>query len=286
VLKVGLEDEAEKKKTKKTARSDRRDAAKTQFESSYPGSLWGSDRVAPSDESLELCTWEKGEPPEWHHWSLFLSVDEVEKREAAKREKKESEKSKDRKRKHQEDDSEDEGTTGLKFGGGLWKAQTVCELRRKVVAGKGLVHLEALATYDQGLFDAALREPPEGFRLPSTQEVMRADKAAWAEVARLVKTKAATAEAAFAHVAKPGGFLWGLIRPEEKRSSVKSAAAGPTSGLHVFCAVLPRTLSTDCSCSGAAAGATWRDYKPSWKDAWNGNSAWKGKENKGKGLRS
>jgi hypothetical protein len=79
VLKVGSEDEAEKKKTKKMARSDRRDAAKTQFESSYPGSLWGSDRVAPSDESLELCMWEKGEPPEWHHWSLFLSVDEVEK---------------------------------------------------------------------------------------------------------------------------------------------------------------------------------------------------------------
>jgi hypothetical protein len=168
----------------------------------------------------------------------------------------------------------------------LWKAQTVCELRRKVLAGKGLVHLEALATYDQGLFDAALREPPEGFRLPSTQEVMRADKAAWAEVARLVKTKAATGEAAFAHVAKPGGFLWGLIRPEEKRTSVKSAAAGPTSGLRVFCAVLSRTLSIGCSCSGAAAGATWRDYKPSWKDAWNGNSAWKGKENKGKGLRS
>ncbi len=87
------------------------------------------------------------------------------------------------------------------------------------MSGRGLVHLEALALYDQSLLDATLREPPEGFRYPSANEVMKADKAAWAEVSRLVRSKEASVEAAFAHVAKPGGLLWGIIRPVDKKTS-------------------------------------------------------------------
>ena len=71
-----------------------------------------------------------------------------------------------------------------------------------MIAGKGLVHLEALALYDQGLFDAALRPPPKGFRAVSAEELMKVDRAAWAEVARLVRSKTSTAEAAFVHVSK------------------------------------------------------------------------------------
>ena len=71
-----------------------------------------------------------------------------------------------------------------------------------MVAGKGLVHLEALALYDQGLFDAALRPAPKGFRTISAEELMKVDRAAWSEVARLVRAKTSSAEAALVHVSK------------------------------------------------------------------------------------
>ena len=64
------------------------------------------------------------------------------------------------------------------------------------------MHLEALALYDQGLFDAALRPPPKGFRAISAEELMKVDRAAWAEVARLVRTKTSSVEASFVHVSK------------------------------------------------------------------------------------
>ena len=212
-------DEEMGRKNKKKQRSERRENAKSHFEGKYPGSLWGSDRVAPSDQCLEMCVWEPGEPPEWHHWSLYMSVEEVDRAEMAKREKKELESKKQKKKRHKDDSSDEEETSGLKFEGGLWKAQAILELRRKVVSGRGLVHLEALALYDQSLLDATLREPPEGFRYPSANEVMKADKAAWAEVSRLVRSKEASVEAAFAHVAKPGGLLWGIIRPVDKKTT-------------------------------------------------------------------
>ena len=71
-----------------------------------------------------------------------------------------------------------------------------------MIAGKGLVHLEALALYDQGLFDAALRPPPKGFRAISAEELMKVDRAAWSEVARLVRAKTSSVEAALVHVSK------------------------------------------------------------------------------------
>jgi hypothetical protein len=266
VSKEGDEEE-DKKLKRKRKREELRQRCKAKFESSYAGSLWGSDRLAPSDEALERCTWQKGDPPEWEHWCHFTSVEEVHQKELEKKAKKEAEektrKDKGRKRKHQGDSSEDETDKVLEFGGGLWKAQLACELRRKVCAGKDLVHLEALATYDMNLFDAALRTPPEGFRHPSPDELLKADKAAWEEVARLVRAKEASVEAGLIHVSKPGGFLWGLVRPREKAKSAPSGARPSIGG-------------------GAWKGQSWeaRDWKPSsWKkEDWKGggnSSGWK-----------
>ena len=106
------------------------------------------------------------------------------------------------KKRAREEDSDDDPDLSLKFEGGLWKAQLRCEIRRKVIAGKDLIHLEALTIYDNGLFDAAFRPVPKGYKPISAEDLMKVDRAAWAEVSRLVRTKASSVEAALVHVAK------------------------------------------------------------------------------------
>ena len=56
-----------KKRKKRKLREERREKAKAHFEGTCSGSLWGSERVAPSDEALECASWAMGEAPEWHH---------------------------------------------------------------------------------------------------------------------------------------------------------------------------------------------------------------------------
>jgi hypothetical protein len=121
---------------KKRKRADRRENAKTHFEANFAGSIWGSDRVSPSDDALETCTWVKGEPPEWHSWCSFSSVEEAILQEQEKREKQDAaekrRKMEGKKRSRDGDPSDEEPETTHKFDGGLWKAQTRCELRHKL----------------------------------------------------------------------------------------------------------------------------------------------------------
>lgn len=278
------EDEEEKKRKKRKLRDECREKAKAHFEGTFSGSLWGSDRVAPSDEAFECASWAMGEAPEWHHWCHYTSVEDVFNREAAKRVKKELETKRrrdngSRKSKDRDESSDDESDKVLKFGGGLWKAQLACEIRRKVVSGKGLVHLEALATYDMNLFDAALRPPPEGLKHPSTDELLKADRAAWEEVARLVRSREASAEAALVHVSKPGGYLWGLIRPEEKSKPKKDVPAAPNPGTGQG--------QGDWKKWQPPYGKDWKGGNGGWsKESWKGHDKWKSADKPKRGWKS
>ena len=55
---------------------------------------------------------------------------------------------------------------------------------------------------------------------------MQADRFAWSEVAKMVASGTAIAEAALVHVSKPGGLLWGLIRPVMKSSGKTEKGSG------------------------------------------------------------
>ena len=49
--------------------------------------------------------------------------------------------------------------------------------------------------------------------MPSSNEVMEADRLAWSEALRLHSEGEGSIEACLTHVAKPGGFVAGVLKP-------------------------------------------------------------------------
>ena len=128
--------------------------------------------------------------------------------------------------------------------------------------------MQAIRAYSRGLFDAALRKPPPGFRRPTGEELQQADRAGWQEIARLVSDGSSDINAALVHVSKPGGFLASVIKPVQK-TTLQTPPKGKSKG--------EGSQKNSFTSQGGSHGAQWNGSSGQWGCAGNrGTSYQKG----------